>query len=202
MPAWYQIHWLPDGPTKEYFGTRGNYYEFSETDRLDLHTALIWCYRCESFSDGEYLSTVEEIDQQMRDLHDPSSMLYCIILDGVHCDAIREQFGEESVAEWRADRLQEKTAELERRRRWREGRMSPPKCIQCGTTRIVPLTFEGPIPNPCGDGIIQVDVVGHCSTDFNNWYYTPEGDRIPRETRPSYWHHPAFDKLRRENAPE
>jgi hypothetical protein len=33
-----------------------------------------------------------------------------------------------------------------------------------------------------------------CSTDFNEWFFTPEGDRIPRDTKPTYWHHPVLDK--------
>jgi predicted oxidoreductase len=32
-----------------------------------------------------------------------------------------------------------------------------------------------------------------CSTRFNEWFFTPEGDRIPRDTKPTYWHHPALD---------
>jgi hypothetical protein len=140
---------------------------------------------------------VEEIDQKIRDLHDPSSVLYAIVLGGVLSELIRNEFGEEALPEWRADRLQEELAVLQRRRRWREGRKSPPKCIYCGTTEILALPIEEPIPNPCGDGMIRVDLVGHCSTDFNNWYYSPEGDRIPRETHPSYWRHPAVEKLKR-----
>ena len=39
-----------------------------------------------------------------------------------------------------------------------------------------------------------IHCVGMCSTSFNEWFFTPEGDRIPRDTRPTYWHHPELDK--------
>jgi|GEM_PF-4983383 len=42
--------------------------------------------------------------------------------------------------------------------------------------------------------MIQIDCVGMCSTSFNEWFFTPEGDRIPRDTQPTYWHHPELDK--------
>lgn len=51
-----------------------------------------------------------------------------------------------------------------------------------------------PVPHPHGDGMIQIDCVGMCSTSFNEWFFTPEGDRIPRDTQPTYWHHPELDK--------
>ena len=31
MPAFYEIRWLPNGPTEEYAGSRGIYYEFFES---------------------------------------------------------------------------------------------------------------------------------------------------------------------------
>jgi hypothetical protein len=182
MPAYYEIRQLPDGPIEEFGGTHGNYYHFSETDHLDLHTVLIWCDGCKNFNDGEDLSTVEEIDQRIRDLNDPSSVWHRITRSG---------------------ELSEQLAELQRRRRWREGRKSLPKCICCGTTEIRELAVGQPIPNPCGAGMIRVDLVGHCITPWNDWCFTPEGDRIPRDPRPSHRHHPTLDRLqRRDGAPE
>src|SRR3954452_21170498 len=76
MPGLYEIRWLPNGPTETFAGSRGNYYEFSESDRLDLHSAPVWCHRCATITHGEDLSTVEEIDRQIHDFNDPSSDLY------------------------------------------------------------------------------------------------------------------------------
>ena len=40
---------------------------------------------------------------------------------------------------------------------------------------------------PTGPGSVILSVSGLCSTSFNNRFYTPEGDRIPRDTKPTYW---------------
>ena len=183
MPAFYEIRWLPDGKTEKFAGCRGNYYEFSESDRLDLHSAPIWCHRCRMITHGEALSTVEEIDTQIRDLNDPSSEPYRMTRHGLLDELLGK--GEEV--------LQERVAELQRRRRWREERRSPPKCIHCGTTQIMLLPLGVAMPNPEGPGQILVDCVGMCSTIFNEWFFTPEGDRLARDTHPTYWHHPELD---------
>jgi hypothetical protein len=180
----YEIRWLPNGTTEPFAGSRGNYYEFSESDRLDLYSVPVWCHRCRRITDGEDLSTVEEIDKQIRDLNDPSSELYRMTRHGLVNELLGK--GEEL--------LEERLAELQRRRRWRKSRQSPPKCIHCGTSEILALPMGVPVPNPLGDGEIQVDCVGMCSTSFNEWFFTPEGDRIPRDTQPTYWYHPELDK--------
>ena len=39
-------------------------------------------------------------------------------------------------------------------------------------------------------GTALVEWTGMCSTDFNNWYYTPDGIRIPRDTKRARWGFP------------
>src|SRR5947207_1283413 len=131
MPGIYKIRWLPDGQTENFAGSRGNYYEFSETDRLDLHSSPVWCHRCSKITHGEDLSTLENIDKQIRDLHDPSSKLYRMTRHGI-LDEIGK--GEEF--------LEVQLDELEPRRRWRVSRKSPPKCIHCGSIEIVECQWE------------------------------------------------------------
>src|SRR5688500_1465055 len=150
MPALYEIRWLPDGPTERFAGSRGNYYEFSEFDRLDLHSVPVWCCRCARITHGEDLSTLEEIDQQIRDLHDPKSQLYRMTRHGASERLLGK--GEEF--------LQEQLAERRRRRRWRQSRKSPPKCICCGSTEISRLPIGKPVPNPGGAGQLEVHCVG------------------------------------------
>ena len=183
MPVFYEIRWLLEGRTQKFAGSRGNYYEFTGSDRLDLHSVPAWCHRCSNITHGEDLSTVEEIDKQIRDFDDPASDLYRLAQN-----TLLSELGHGD--EFRRERI----AELQRRKHWRQARRSPPKCIRCGTTEIVLLPIGVRVPNPAGDGEIQVDCVGMCSTSFNEWFFTPEGDRIPRDTRPTYWHHPESDK--------
>jgi hypothetical protein len=184
MPELYEIRWLPDGPIQSLVGSRGNHYELPNGEQLDLQSAPVWCHRCGKITLGEYLSSVEEISQQIRDLHDPSSELYGLLfLPGVFEEPIEEV---NARRKWHI-------AELRRRLQWREGRRSPAKCIFCGTTELIVLPEGTPIAIPGHPGEFQIDCVGMCSTEFNEWIFTPEGDRIPRNTRPTYWHHPELD---------
>ena len=112
MPAMYEIRWFPGGQSEKFAGSRGNYYEFSESDRLELDSVPVWCYRCAKITDGEDLSAVEEIDQQIRDLNDPSSELYRMTRLGV----LDQLLGKG------AEFLKDQIVKLQRRRRWREGR--------------------------------------------------------------------------------
>jgi len=71
--------------------------------------------------------------------------------------------------------------------------LAPPKCIHCGSTDIVVLPVNQAVAHPEGRGMIEVTCAGMwCSTRFNEWFLTPEGERIPRDTRPTYWRHAAL----------
>lgn len=186
MPGLYEIRWLSDGRVVRYAGSRGNYYELSETVHLDLHSWPVWCHPCGKISDGENLSSIAEIDEQIRDLNDPSSILYRATRYGTI----------ELLAGGGAAFLEKQLAELKLRRQWRVSRRSPPKCIRCGSADIVEIPHGVPIPNPRGAGYVQLCCVGMCSTDFNEWFFTPEGDRVPHHTRPTYWRHLDLDRPR------
>ena len=183
MPALYRIKYLPDGPEMDVCGTRGNYYEFDDGSRLDVHTTLIWCRQCATIRDGERIESLEDIDRQIKDLNDPASELYRMTANSV----LQELTGRGE--EFRLEQIEK----LKRRRRWREARTSPPKCISCGSTDLYVFPVNEVGPNPTAPGEVEVNIIGMCSTDFNNWFFTPEGDRIPRDTKPTYWHHPDLD---------
>lgn len=57
---------------------------------------------------------------------------------------------------------------------------------------LIVFPLNGTAPNPAGTGTVEVRLRGTCSTDFNNGFFTPEGERIPRDTKPSDWHHPGL----------
>ena len=184
MPAFYEIRWLPDGRTQNFAGSRGNYYEFADGSRLDVHTTPVWCRHCGKVTHGEKIEALAEIDQQLADLHDPASELYRFTRRSLlpELDELmpRDKF--------RLDMIEEAA----KRRRWREQRRSGPKCIVCGSTDIFVFPISQQVPHPAGPGTIEVRIVGMCSTSFNEWFFTPEGDRIPRDTKSTYWHHPAL----------
>jgi hypothetical protein len=187
LPAMYEIRQFPDGTVRRFAGSRGNYYELPGPDRLDVECAPAWCRRCDGIAEVEDLSTLEAIDQRIRHFKDSSSQRdYQDYPDDLR--AFFESHDERFYHEYLAD--------LERRRRWRETRTSPAKCILCGSSDTVPLPLDRRVPHPKGQGELQVAWTGMCSTSFNEWFFTPEGDRIPRDTRPTYWHHPVLDQPR------
>ena len=176
MPGVYEIRFLPSGRTREFYGSRGDYYEFEDGSHIDVSSGPVWCYRCHDFTDGESIESLETIDQQLADLQDPRSELYRSTKDTLLYNDGRPRFRPHYI-----DLLRQ-------RRQWREGREAPPKCLECGTTEIVVLSADGErVKNPAGIGWVVVTITGLCSTLFNNRFYTPEGDRIPRDTKPTYW---------------
>ncbi len=173
MPALYELRNLPQGTSKTLVGSRGNYYEFEDGSRIDVHSAPVWCRRCGDFVDGEVIESLEEIDQQLADLENPKTELY----------AWTRNTGPGSKGTFR--RLW--VAKTQERRRWRARRVSPPRCLLCGSTDIVSLPCDVEVPDPRGTGVVVLTVTGHCSTWFNEWFFSPEGERIPRDTKPTYW---------------
>ena len=185
MPAMYEIRYQPQGKVERFYGSRGNYYEFEDGTRLDVHTTPAWCRACGGLTHGERIDSLARIDQQIADLNDPSSELYRFtqrsLLPELDDLVPKDKF--------RLDQL----AEAHKRRDWRHRRTSPPRCIRCGSTDVVILPIGEAVPHPAGAGTIEVRWIGMCSTSFNEWFFTPEGERIPRDTKPTYWHHPALD---------
>ena len=185
MPACYEFMFFPEGRVEQFGGSRGNYYEFADGTRLDMHTTPVWCHNCGKIAHGEMIETLEEMNQQLADLRNPRSELYRFLAkDFTHeykdlGEAFTRMHGEER----------------ERRRRWRTGRVSPPRCLRCGSTNIFVFPINQSVSNPAGPGTVEVIIRGMCSTYFNEWFFTPEGERIPRDTKPTYWHHPALDSF-------
>ena len=175
MPAVYQIQFTPSGETQEYFGSRGDSYELEDGTHIDVRSQPVWCRRCGEFTDGESIERLDEIDQQIADLQDPRSELYRLTRDTL------------PTADGRPRLRPHFTKLLRQRRRWLMDRESPPKCLECGSTDILVFPVGERAGNPIGPGWVEITITGHCSTSFNNRFYTPEGDRIPRDTKPTYW---------------
>jgi hypothetical protein len=191
MPGVYEIRYLPNGPITKFYGSRGNYYEFEDQSRLDMATTPVWCHHCGKITYGEKIEPLAEIDKHLADLNDPTSTTYKLTM--------RSLFpGHEELVPREKFRL-EMIGKAQRRRAWREQRRSGPKCILCGSTHIFVFPFNQQVPNPAGEGTVVVTGVGMCSTSFSEWFFTPEGDRIPRDTKPTYWHHPGLDKEPKED---
>ena len=183
MPATFEITYLRDGRTEETWLTRGLYYELENGQNLDVNTHIAWCSECKLFTDGELIQTPDEICNQIAELRDPSSAARKFA--DWNAEQIRIATGR-AARNYNADRI----TTLETRLKWSILRKSPPKCILCGKTDITfPLTMheteaELDIPEI---GRVRIECAGISSTEFMNWFFTPEGDRVTRDTKPTYW---------------
>ena len=181
MPGYYDIIYPDSRPDTEYAGMRGNYYELPDGSQVDVLSRPCWCVNCNSVTDGEWIESIAELEQKSQDLNNPETDTYkfheqteeIAKIPGVPCE--RVGFRENAI---------EKNNE---RLKWRRLRVDSPKCIICGSRSIH-------YPDENNDGAVTIDgtiVVWirnrrMCSTLFNEWFFTVDGDRIPRDTQPKY----------------
>lgn len=166
MPALYRLTFLPDGSTRDFCGSRGNYYRLTDGSEIELRSWPVWCVRCGDVTHGERLESVEEIDRKIARLERLA-------------DEIRREMSRPPppAPGARGDRFErEQIGQLRQRRAWRERRRTPPRCLVCGSTGIVSL--EGGRAVHAGRGTVVCQIVGMCSTSDNMWYFTSEGERI------------------------
>ncbi|MCE9555715.1 MAG: hypothetical protein K8T91_20385 [Planctomycetes bacterium] len=187
MPACYQIRFADGTPDVEWFGLRGFYYEFLDGTQIGLRPTIAWCCNCQQFIDAEWIQSLEEITNELAELNDPTSLRASLFTSN------EPPFDESPYIERMAKLYMEAKDEATRRIEWRRVRHSPPRCLICGSTDIRFPADDQTIKIP-GRGSAVVECTGMCSTDFCNWFYTPEGVRIPRETQPSYWHFPGEER--------
>jgi hypothetical protein len=183
MPACYKIWFADTGEEIEWFGSCGYYYEFDDGTAIALHPTIAWCVPCQKFVSAEFIPELAEIEQELDELTDPTSKRASIF----QCPD--PPFDEPEFAERRSRLHEAAIAEAKRRLAWRRHRTAPPKCLHCGSTS-VEFPGDGGEMRVTGRGLVRVEWTGMCSTALTNWFYTPEGERIPRNTKPSYWRLP------------
>tara|TARA_R110002049_G_scaffold133887_2_gene293272 strand:+ start:177 stop:740 length:564 start_codon:yes stop_codon:yes gene_type:complete len=183
VPSFYTIRFSDSETDVEWCGARGFYYEFGDGTNIGLRPTIAWCCRCSDFIDAEWIPSLDQIKNELRELTDPSSRRASSFT------STEPPFDKSPFIERRARLYAEAKDEASRRIQWRADRVSPPKCLICGSTEIHFPGDDQTVEIP-GHGTATVNWTGMCSTDFCNWFYTPEGDRIARETKPSYWHLP------------
>lgn len=169
MPASYRFTFLSEGRVQDFSGSRGNYYRLENGIHIRLHSAPVWCERCAKITHGENIDSIEEIDKQIADLERLAAE--------IRRDMTRPPLPTPDAPGDRSQ--QEEIAELKLRRAWRMRRRTPPRCLICGSTDIVVLEPGRTIRTSGGE--IQCEFVGFCSTSFNMWYFSPEGDLIEKK---------------------
>lgn len=182
MPGYYELKFPDASLNSKYAGMRGNYYELPDGSLVALKSTPCWCKDCNQVTDGEWIESVEELERRLQDLQDPQSERFQFHDEG-------QQIIQNIIPEFEGIGLREKALERSSERlRWRRLRKALPKCIVCGSSSIF-------FPDESNDGAVVVDckvvvhikIRGMCSTKFNEWYFTVDGDRILRDTKPKYW---------------
>lgn len=181
MPGFYEVRYPGESPNAEYAGMRGNYYELPDGSHVDLSSRPCWCVTCNTVTDGEWVETLQELEDELKDLHDPNSELF-------QFHEKSEEIGQIPGHPFKRIGFREKAIERTHERiTWRKLRTAPPKCIICGSTAIhFPRNEDGCVEID-GRTVVWILAKGMCSTLFNEWYFTVAGDRIPRDTSPKYW---------------
>ncbi len=166
MAVLYEITYLPVGRVETL--TRSAEYSYVLPDGSDVpvHTTPAWCHRCAARTDAEELGSLGEIDATIRKYQ-------------------RTKWEVHGDADVPGDPLQVRVEEMMPRRRWRVARSSPPKFLRCGSTDILAFPVHEPVPNPAGPGTIELRVLGFSDIYLDRCYFTPEGDRIPRDAKPT-----------------
>jgi hypothetical protein len=183
MPALHQIRFSDGSPDIEWFGSRGFYYEFPDGMTIGLRPTIAWCCDCQIFVDAEWIPSLDDIANELDELNDPTSFRASSYLSN------KPPFDKSPYLERRAKLYAEAKDEAKRRIDWRRVRQSPPRCLYCGSTDLRFPDDDQTVEIP-GRGSAVVEWSGMCSTEFCNWFFTPEGLRIPRDTKPSYWQLP------------
>lgn len=166
MPAFYRLTFLPEGRTEDFAGSCGNYYRLEDGNEIELKSQPVWCDQCGKVTHGEEIESVEQLDKKIAGLERLAA-------------EIRLEMTRPPLPTFDApgDRIQLKQiAELQLRRKWRRTRSSPPRCIPCGSSQIVPLEYD--VPVRAGRGFVLLDCVGFCDIGFHISYFMPEGQRI------------------------
>ena len=183
MPGIYEFEFLPAGRVERFVDCQRNLYLLADGSQLIIRTRPAWCRRCGRVTHAEQIGPLEAIDQRLAELRDPSSPSYRALAAGAIPGVTPE--GDDFV--------QLVVNDLRIRRRWRAGRESPPRCIFCGTTDIVALPRVGVVADPDGPGTVEGRWIGIGSFDDERKFFTPEGERLPRDRWPRREHDTADD---------
>lgn len=162
MGRGYIEYQLPDSKRDEWvlFSAFLN-YRLPDGSTLSIGQQPAWCWACRAFVLAEELSSIASLEEEIHRLEaaDPEALrTWAFVSNG--------------------EPVQDRITELHRRIEWRRGRISPPRCLHCGTLEIVPIPWTGEFPHPqTGERVI---VVSSGWADAAPWIadFSPEGEQL------------------------
>ncbi len=116
-------------------------YVLADNRLLTTRQWASWCRNCQTVVAAECIQTVAEIDEELRQLSDPS-------------DKIHKCFSRRTIEEW----LQEDRVRLE----WLRTRKAPARCLECEKTDVVHIDSSDFVDAVSGTRIKNIST-GHAS---------------------------------------
>lgn len=135
-----------------------HFYVLDDGSVLPIRTWPAWCERCQKFTAAEQIFAIAEEARQLNEVEYFATHPGFIPTDR-HVPISQ-------------------LPDLRMRNSWREKRVSPAKCLTCGSTRITSI-WPGPEVEIPDRGMCLMRIVGRGDiVGPANEYYGPEGDRL------------------------
>lgn len=131
-------------------------YLLEDGSKIHVEQQPAWCRACDSFVPAELLQPVEHLEREIARLQSWLS-------------------GRWVMPSGQRKRGKEMLAEVEKRLSWRRGRVSPPRCLQCGSIEVVPVPGSGEFSHPAtGERVVSAS---SGFADAAPWFaaFSPEG---------------------------
>jgi hypothetical protein len=140
-------------------------YRFPDGSKLHILQDAAWCPSCDRFVVAENIPTIETLKSELE----------------------RTRSGDaETIQIWRfvsnGQPVSIRIAELEKRIEWRNARVNPSRCLECGGFDIAPLPAGKEFRHPKTGELVTEMSSGW--TDVGPWFadFTPEGDVLDEQS--------------------
>lgn len=139
-------------------------YRFADGSKLHILQDPAWCEDCDRFVMAESIPSVEFLKDELDKLRsgDPETVqIWAFVSNG--------------------QPLSDRITVLEKRIKWRIGRVNPPRCLVCGGFHIVALPGSIEFPHPKTGELVVEENSGFCDTSPWIAEFTPEGDALSND---------------------
>jgi hypothetical protein len=155
---------LPDSGREEWvLWSAFIHYRLADGTQLPILQQPAWCPACRRFVIAEEIPSVQSLQQEITRYR----------------SADRDTLQQWAFAS-NGSPVAEHVAELLRYVEWRQGRQSPPRCLECGAVEPVPIPRSGEFAHPqTGERVV---VAGIGFADTAHWFaeFSPEGEQLAK----------------------
>lgn len=134
-------------------------YRLATGDLLHVRQTECWCSTCKRIDMAERVESLDELQSELERLQHPDE-------------------DESRMIAFIGVPIEKRIAETELRINWRRDRISPPKCLHCGSTDITRIPDADEFRHPKTGERVVVAGRGFASTAEWHAEFTPEGDVI------------------------